>query len=312
MCAPHSFRTRHPDSYTSGFPYVITLGLLAILKEIRVSHRLIRTLVVLALFVSLPGAADVLFPTPLHLTRRVHESIGGGTTVVEQYCYGNRVITVRGPITTIADYDKSELTEIDRESGTYSISRFDQVAKALNPKALQATSQSTTAGAKKTWELRNVGRANALSARSTEVFEADRKDEAVTRHVRIGIDSSVALSKDALDVITGSAFPANPKEEDAAIASAAKGHAPAIASQSTNGARQADRYGLPVEQLFRFEVEGQQAEYRDIVVRVGAEIPPADLVAIPAGAKLVESRLITTSRMVDAIDRLPLDGLKKQ
>lgn len=273
------------------------------------SLRLIRTLLVFAL--ALPAAADVLFPTPLHLTRRVHESIGGGTTVVEQYCYGNRVITVRGPITTIADYDKGELTEINREDGTYSISRFDQVAKALNPKALQATSQS--GGAKKTWELRKVGRADALSARSTEVFEADRKDEAVTRHVRIGIDSSIALSKDALDVITGSAFPANPKEEDAAIASAAKGHAPAIASQSTGGAKQqaADRYGLPVEQVFRFEADGQQAEYRDVVVRVGEEVPPADLVAIPAGAKLVESRLIKTTRMIDAIDRLPLDGLKK-
>jgi hypothetical protein len=273
-----------------------------------VSLRLIRFLFVIVL--ALPAAADILFPTPIHLTRRIHESIGGGTAVVEQYCYGNRVITVRGPITTIADYDKSEITEINRDDGTYSISRFDQVAKALNPKALQATSQS---GAKQPWELRKVGRANALSARSTEVFEADRKDEAVTRHVRIGIDNSVALSKNALEVITGSAFPANAKDEDAAIASAAKGRAPALASQSTGGAKTAaaDRYGLPVEQVFRFEADGQQAEYRDVVVRVGDEVPPADLVAIPAGAKLVESRLIKTTRMIDAIDRLPLDGLKK-
>lgn len=250
--------------------------------------------------------ADVLFPTPLHLTRRVHESIGGGTAVVEQYCYGNRVITIRGPITTIADYDKSELTEIDRENGTYSISRFDQVAKALHPKSVPVTTTS-----KQPWELRKVGRAGALSARSTDVFEADRSDEGVTRHVRIGIDGSVSLSKDALDVLTGSAFPATPKEEDAAIVSAAKGHAPAAASQSANGAKAAERYGLPVEQVFRFDAEGQQAEYRDVVVRVGDEVPPADLVAIPPGAKLVESRLITTTRMIDAIDKLPLDGLKQ-
>ena len=270
-------------------------------------HRTLSFFLVFLGFASLPLlAADALFPTPLHLTRRVHESIGGGTTTVEQYCYGNRVITVRGPITTVADYDKSEITEIDREGGTYSISRFDQVAKALNPRALQATPQS-----KQAWELRKVGRVGALSARSTEVFEADRQDAAVTRHVRIGIDGSVSLSKDALDVISGSAFPANPKEEDAAIASAARGRAPAVASQSTGGAKAAERYGLPVEQVFRFEVEGQQAEYRDVVVRVGDEVPPADLVAIPAGAKLVESRLLKTSRMIDAIDRLPLDGLTK-
>lgn len=275
------------------------------------STRLPRTLsffLVSICFASLPLlAAEVLFPTPLHLTRRVHESIGGGTTTVEQYCYGNRVITVRGPITTVADYDKSEITEIDRESGTYSISRFDQIAKALNPRSLPATSPSS----KQAWELRKVGRAGALSTRSTEIFEADRKDEAVTRHLRIGIDGSVALSKDALDVLTGSAFPANPKEEDVAIASAAKGRGLAAASQAAGGAKAAERYGLPVEQLFRFDVEGQTAEYRDVVVRVGEEVPPADLVAIPAGAKLVESRLIKTTRMIDAIDRLPLDGLTK-
>lgn len=275
------------------------------------SPRLSRTLsfsLAYLCFAALPlAAADLLFPTPLHLTRRIHESIGGGTTTVEQYCYGNRVITVRGPITTIADYDKNEVTEIDRSAGTYSISRFDQVAKALNPRSAPVMAQSS----KQTWELRKVGRASALSTRSTEIFEADRQDAAVTRHVRIGIDGSVALSKDALDVITGSAYPANPKEEDAAIALAAKGHAPAVASQSTGGAKTAERYGLPVEQVFRFDVEGQQAEYRDVVMRVGDEVPPADLVAIPAGAKLVESRLLKTTRMIDAIDRLPLDGLNK-
>src|SRR5690349_10489781 len=115
-------------------------------------------------------AADVLFPTPLHLTRRVHESIGNATTTVEQYCYGNRVITVRGPITTIADYDKSELTEINREDATYSVSRFDQIARALHPGSIPTSANSS----KKAWELRKIGRAGALSARSTDIFESDR------------------------------------------------------------------------------------------------------------------------------------------
>lgn len=277
------------------------------------SHRCLRSLSFFALalaITALPaGAAELLFPKALHLTRRVHDSIGGATTVVEQYCYGNRVITVAGNVTTIADYDKSEITEINRADGTYSISRFDQVAKALHPASLPASTLS-----KKTWELRKVGRAGALSARSTDIFEADRSDPEVTRHVRIGIDSSVALSKDALAVITGSAFPSNPKEEDAAITTAAKSHAPAIASQSAGGSKgaAAESYGLPVEQVYRFEAEGQQAEYRDVVVRVGEEVPPADLIAVPPGAKLVESRLIKTTRMLDSIDRLPLDGLKTQ
>ena len=275
------------------------------------SHRCLRSFSYFALALAIlpAGAAELLFPKALHLTRRVHDSISGATTVVEQYCYGNRVITVSGNVTTIADYDKSEITEINRADGTYSISRFDQVAKALHPASLPASSLS-----KKTWELRKVGRAGALSARSTDIFEADRSDPEVTRHVRIGIDSSVALSKDALAVITGSAFPSNPKEEDAAIATAARGHAPAIASQSSGGSKgvAAESYGLPVEQVYRFEAEGQQAEYRDVVVRVGEEVPPADLIAVPPGAKLVESRLIKTTRMLDSIDRLPLDGLKTQ
>ena len=252
------------------------------------------------------SADDLLFPKPLHLTRRIHESIGGGTTTVEQYCYGNRVITVSGSVTNIADYDKSEITEIDRSAGTYSVSRFDQVAKAMHPKALPEASAAKT---KQNWELRKLGRVGALSVRTTEVYETERKDVDVTRHVRVGIDTSVALSKDALEVLTGSAFPGTPKEEDAAILAAAKGRAPAIASNAAN-AKTVVSYGLPVEQVFRFEAEGQTAEYRDVVTRVGEEIPPADLVAIPPDAKLVESRLIKTTRLLDAIDRLPLDGLK--
>jgi len=251
------------------------------------------------LFAALPMlAADVLFPTPLHVTRRINDSISGSTTTVEQYCYGNRVVTVRGPVTTIADYDKGEITEINRDAATYSVSRFDQIAKALHPKAV--ATPAIASNARRNWELRPLGRTAALSARSTDIFEADRDDADVKRHVRIGVDSSVALSKDALDVLTGSAFPGSPKDEDAAIANAARGRA-----------AKAGAYALPVEQLFQFEAEGQRAEYRDVVLRVGQEVPPADAVAIPAGATLVESRLIATKRMIDAIDRLPLDGLKK-
>jgi hypothetical protein len=275
-------------------------------KESTVSPSPSRLFFPLLVLATLPLlGADVLFPAPLHVTRRVTDSISGSTTTVEQYCYGNRVVTVRGPVTTIADYDKSELTEIDRAAGTYSVSRFDQIAKALHPKAVATNALRTSSDAKKSWELRPLGRNGALSARSTDIFEADRDDAEVKRHVRIGIDSSVTLSKDALDVLTGSAFPSSPKDEDAAIAIAAKGRA----RRSVNGA---DAYGLPVEQLFQFDVEGQRAEYRDVVLRVGEEAPPAGAVAIPAGATLVESRVIQTTRMLDAIDRLPLGGLKKK
>src|SRR4051794_27842202 len=82
------------------------------------------------------AAAPALFPTPLHITRQVHDSISGKTAVLEEYAYGNRLIAVRGAKTSIADYEKGELIEIDRDAGTYSVTRFDAVARAnqiVNP-----------------------------------------------------------------------------------------------------------------------------------------------------------------------------------
>src|SRR6266850_2143045 len=81
-------------------------------------------------------AGAPLFPAPLHLTRQVHDSISDKTTLIEEYGYGNRLVAVRGGRTSIADYEKGELIEIDRDAGTYSVTRFDALAKAqqiVNP-----------------------------------------------------------------------------------------------------------------------------------------------------------------------------------
>src|SRR2546423_202053 len=75
-------------------------------------------------------AAAVLFPKPMHLVRKVDDSIAGKSATFDQYCAGNRIVTVRGARVSIADYDKQELTEIDREAGTYSVTRFNEIAKA--------------------------------------------------------------------------------------------------------------------------------------------------------------------------------------
>jgi hypothetical protein len=72
----------------------------------------------------------VLFPAPLHLTREVTDPITGGTTVVEVYCHGDRVVSVRGKKTAIAEYDKGVVTVIDADAGTYSVTKFDDLAKA--------------------------------------------------------------------------------------------------------------------------------------------------------------------------------------
>src|SRR5262245_33193591 len=74
--------------------------------------------------------AEPLFPTPLHITRQVHDPITDRTFVLDEYAQGNRLVSVSGAKTSIADYEKGELTEIDRDTATYSVTRFDAIAKA--------------------------------------------------------------------------------------------------------------------------------------------------------------------------------------
>ena len=45
------------------------------------------------------SAAETLFPSPLHLTRRITDPLSGATSiVVEEYCSGNRVVTIQGRV----------------------------------------------------------------------------------------------------------------------------------------------------------------------------------------------------------------------
>ncbi|HEX6088023.1 MAG TPA: hypothetical protein VF266_26070 [Thermoanaerobaculia bacterium] len=87
----------------------------------------------------------VLFPAPLHLTREVTDPIGGSKTVIEEYCHGNRVVSVSGSRTAIAEYDKGTVTTIDFAAGTYSIATFDELAKAWRtPRAAAAPAMRVT------------------------------------------------------------------------------------------------------------------------------------------------------------------------
>jgi len=240
-----------------------------------------------SVFVSLLAAlavtasADVLFPTPIHLTRQAHDSIGGKTVTVEQYCYGDRVVSVKGAQTSIADYGKGELTEIDREENTYSVTRFEDVAKALRVGAPPAADSAKAAKAE--WKLASSG------------LEAELDDGTTKRNTRVALDRKVSLSKDALDVLIGAAYPNNRKAEDEVVLQMAK----AAQGQSA--------YALPVEQQTTFTIGDAHAEIRDVVLRVGDEIAPPDVIAIPPDAKLVESSLL---RRMHAIEELESAGRK--
>ena len=66
----------------------------------------------------------------MHLTRIVSDPLSGSETVIEEYCHGNRVVSVSGRRTAIAEYDKQTVTTIDFAAGTYSVATFDELAKA--------------------------------------------------------------------------------------------------------------------------------------------------------------------------------------
>lgn len=233
--------------------------------------------------------ANVLFPTPLHIVRRVDEPITRTSTVVDQYCAGNRVVTVSGDRVAISDYDKQQLTEIDRAAGTYSITPFAELANA------QAAVRATAAETK--WEARPVAAKSSL-----ETYELTSDGTTI----EVSVDRRVPLSRDALDVLIGAAYPNARRPEHDAIVRAAGGLREAGLRQSANtAATQSSEYALPSEETITYEAEGERLVTHTAVVRVTSELPSTDLITIPPGAQLVESHTTRAARELRQLDQLP-------
>ena len=120
------------------------------------------------LFVSSAFGASALFPTPLHIVRRIDDPLAKAPITIDEYCYGNRIVTINGPRVAISDFAEQTLTEIDHGSLTYSVTRFDQIAAAQLPKT-SAESNTTN------------------------------------RH--IAVDRSVGLSREAIEALIGVSYP---------------------------------------------------------------------------------------------------------
>lgn len=248
-------------------------------------------------------AGGPIFPSPLHITREVQDPISGKTIVLNEYGYGNRLVAVRDHVTAIADYEKGELIEIDRNAGTYSVTRFETIAKAAR---LQgggevgeiAAAQSAPQSAR--GEVKALGPKATKSGRPADFFRVEGESQAV----EVAIDRNVPLSKEALEVLLGTAYPGTgSRQHDAVIAAAAHRGGGRIA---TDAASQETSYALPLEQRFEIGEGAEKIEFRSSVLRVGNEPPPADIVAIPAGARLVESRTAGVLRELELIDSAPL------
>jgi hypothetical protein len=216
-------------------------------------------LVVLALFA-------VLFPAPLHLTREVTDPITGGTSVIEEYCHGNRVVAVSGQRTAIAEHDQGVLTVIDFEAGTYSVTKFDDLAKAWAEPERTAASPAPAAP------------------------------------MQVKGDQRHLLSRDAVEVLLGLAYPARRDAgSDAAVASLRSKERRIVSNAAAAGNEAAD-YALPLEQILQIDAGGETVEVRNTVVRIGSELAPAEVLTVPPGARLVESTAVGARRMLEELD----------
>ena len=263
-------------------------------------------LIGLACAVAFPAqAADALFPTPLHITREVFDPIAGTTAVLDEYAYGNRLVSVRGARTTIADYERGELTEIDRDDATYSVTRFDLLARAYAAIGAgdDVTRQSHAArtGAPR---LRRGGMKATKLGRNAELFEAELEPEPMKRTIAVAIDAQTSVSKEALEVLVGAAYP-NPRRAEHDVIFTAAARDPGGAGVATNALAPSQAYALPLEQSLTFELDGQTLEMRTSILRLGAELPAAELLSIPQGARLVTSRIVAVQKELEQLDRPP-------
>lgn len=215
-----------------------------------------KTAVALVAWLGVSSSLGALFPTPLHIVRRIEDPIAKTTTTVDEYCAGDRIVAVSGSRVTITDYAEQRLTEIEHVGGMYSITSFADIAKA-RPAA------------------------------------PDAKVD-----VKVDVDRTIALSRDAVEALVGAAYPnRRAAQHDQILAAAAPPAASGrIAAQSTS-----DAYGLPSQTSITFD----GLTFRNLVVRVDHDLPPQQLLLIDPGATRVESRLTRTSRELQQLDTRP-------
>ncbi|HUP60266.1 MAG TPA: hypothetical protein VNA69_07590 [Thermoanaerobaculia bacterium] len=236
-------------------------------------------------------AADVLFPRPLHIIRRVEDPIANSAATIHEYCAGDQIVTVNGSRIAIADYGRQVLTEIDRSAGTYSVTRFDELANA------QASSPRLQMKGIE-WKAAAKGVKGARNGRSLDTFELTRDGEE-KMSIEIGVDRATRLSRNALEVLIGASYPNPRRNEHDAILGISRGGA-----AKTNAAG-GDDYALPYEQSVTVEVEGTRVTMRNSVLEVRNELAPDELRLIPPGARRVESPTTRFARELRELDQLP-------
>jgi len=235
--------------------------------------------------------------------RKVDDSISGSSVTVDEYCAGNRIVTVRGMFVSIVDYDKQELTEIDHTNGTYAVTRFDEIAKARShsgsPAAAAALKKNDQPSEPK-WKSTPLGAKASTAGRSVESVEIVRDHP--KEKIDVGIDRQIALSKEAIEVLIGASYPNSHSEELDLILGAA---APAHSGRANVASVEGESYGLPAEQTITIESDNAVITLHSAILAVNNDSVPPQLLMIDAHAKRVESRITRTTKELEQLDQLP-------
>jgi hypothetical protein len=248
--------------------------------------------------VTLPAlhSAEPLFPVPLHLVRRIDDPLAGHTITLNEYCAGDRIVTVNGSRTTIVDYGRQEITEIDHRAATYSITRFSEVTGT--PAAPSAPSASE-------WKVTAVGVRASAAGRAIDAFEMTRALPGGTEKIEAAVDRRITLSRAASEALIGAADPGRRSTQHDALLHVASGKSTAAATADV-----ADRYGLIAEQIITIEEEGIRIVVRNSIIASDSATVPPDALLIDPGSRRVESRMNRIDRELRDIDRLPAKPAK--
>lgn len=261
----------------------------------------VSTLLLLSLVSAPARAAAPLFPEPLHLTRVVETPFSDRTTV-DEYLIGNRVITVSADHTVIVDYDQQTITEITPRAGTYSITRFDNIARAA-----QASRRGLSAAAPKPvandWDVRESVRPNGRDRGDYTIARPSKPSPIV--EVEVGVDPTILLSREAVEVLIGASYPHTESVESAVAMRAISRRVGTERRMQTEAASATDMLALPIEQAITYAAgDGEDVVVRSRVTRVGRELPPPEAIAIPAGAKLIASPAVETQRRLEELEQV--------
>lgn len=243
-----------------------------------------------------------MFPRPFHLVRRLDDPVTNGTITVDEYYAGNRIVSVLGPRCVITDFDAQQVTEIDHSAHSYSVTRFDEIAKSKSNR-LGASTNSAVAhrSAADDWQGSALGMKSSPGGRAMDAYVLERPHE----KIEIGVDRELMLSRDAIQAVIGAAYPNPPREEHDAIIHAAAGlhgalHATAASTQATSA--QPSLYAVPIDQTITYDDgSGKKTSVHQTVLQVSYDTPPAAALEIDAGARLVESHAARMNRETDEL-----------